>query len=446
MKIFIITLLSIAFCNQKVPAQVFDKTKLDTFFDSLAAHRKFMGSVAISRHQQTIYTRSLGFADVQMKRNADEHTRYYIGSITKTFTAVLVFKAVEEGKLHLDQTIDAFFPSLENASLITIANLLSHRSGIHNFTDDKDYLSWYTSPKTEQEMIDLIAEKGSDFAPGTKAAYSNSNYVLLAFILERTMKMPYGKLLQNYITAPLGLVNTYVGGKGMQEEEAKSYVFSGYWLPAPRTDMSVPIGAGNIVSTPVDLVKFSDALFSGRLLNKESLDQMKETKDHFGMGLIPFPFYDYHGYGHTGGIDGYKSVFIHFNKDSVSYALASNGSIYDINDISIAVLSAVYDKEYEIPSFKEITIEPRDLLPFTGVYSSKELPLKITVMVNHGKLSAQATGQAAFPLKAVDQDTFVFDPAGIVMQFKPQEKKMILKQGGGKYLFVREEAEKNDQR
>ena len=107
--------------------------------------------------------------------------------------------------------------------------------------------------------------------------------------------------------------------------------------------MSVPLGAGAIVSTPIDLVKFSNALFNGKLLKAESLEKMKTIKDGYGMGLFQIPFYDKVSYGHTGGIDGFTSVFSHFDDNNVSYALTSNGSDFNNNNISIAVLRAVFD-------------------------------------------------------------------------------------------------------
>src|SRR5690606_7637191 len=108
----------------------------------------------------------------------------------------------------------------------------------------------------------------------------------------------------------------------------------------------------------------------------ESLDQMMSIKDGYGMGLFEFPFYEHVGYGHTGGIDGFKSVFSHFPEDGISYALTSNGSNYNINNISIAILSAVYNKSYEIPEFLTYEVSSDDLDQYLGVYASEEIALK----------------------------------------------------------------------
>lgn len=420
-------------------SQNLDKTKLDNYFNTLEQNNKFMGSVAVSKNGEIIYTKSIGLADVENKVKATENSKYRIGSISKSFTTVLILKAVEQKKLDLNQTIDKWFPTIKNAKKITVKHLLSHRSGIHNFTDDKDYLTWNTQPKTEKEIIEIISKGGSDFNPDSKAEYSNSNFVLLTYILEKTFTKSYSDLLQEFIVKPIGLTNTYVFGKiNPSNNECKSYSFAGSWKTETETDFTVPLGAGAIISTPSDLTKFADALFSGKLLTNESLEIMKTIKDGYGIGLFQIPFYKSVGYGHTGGIDGFSSVFSHFVVDKISYALISNGTNINNNDISIAVLSAVYDKPYEIPVFTTFKLTSEDLDKYLGVYASKQIPMKITITKDGNNLIAQGTGQPAFPLEATDKDKFKFDQAGAKFEFNPTSKTMILFQGGGQISFTKE--------
>lgn len=414
----------------------FDKEKLDNYFVTLEQNNKFMGSVAVSKNGEIIYSKTIGFADVENNIKATEKSKFRIGSISKSFTAVLVLIAVEQNKVDLNQTIDKWFPGILHANKITIKHLLGHRSGIHNFTNDEDYLTWNTQAKTEEEMVEIIAKGGSDFIPGSKSEYSNSNYVLLTFILEKTLNKPYSDLLQDHIVKPLGLSNTYVFGRiNTFDSECKSYKFLGSWKEEPETDYTIPTGAGAVTSTPVDLTKFSDALFSGQLLTPESLEIMKSTRDGYGNGLFQIPFYDKIGYGHTGGIDGFSSVFSHFPEDTISFALTSNGTNMNNNDISIAVLSAVYGKPYEIPEFKTYKVTSEELDQYLGVYTSKQIPLTITITKKGNTLIAQGTGQPAFALQATDKDIFTLDQVGAKLAFNPSKKTMTLFQGGGKIEF-----------
>ena len=165
---------------------------------------------------------------------------------------------------------------------------------------------------------------------------------------------------------------------------------------------------------------------------------MKTIKDNYGMGLFQLPFYNKVALGNMGGIDGFSSIFSYFSDGDVSYALLSNGTNYNINNISIAVLSAVFGKPYDIPEFKTFEVSSEDLDKYLGVYSSSQIPLKITITKDNKTLKAQATGQPAFALEATEKDKFKFDQAGVVMEFNSTKNTLILNQGGGQNNFTKE--------
>lgn len=437
-KVLLTTLLFLSFRTIGF-SQTFDKTKLDAYFQVLEKHNKFMGSVALSKNGELIYSKSIGYADLEHKIKATEKTKYRIGSITKSFTSVLIFKAIEKKKLDINETIDTWFPAITNSNKITIKHLLTHRSGIHNFTNNANYLQWNTQSKTEKEMIEIIENGGSDFQPNSRAMYSNSNFVLLTFILEKTFNMSYAELVQTQIVKPLRLTNTYVFGKiNPKNNESKSYHYFGSWKKEAETDFSVPLGAGAITSTPTDLIKFANALFEGQLLTPESLKIMKTIKEGYGSGLFQIPFYSKIGFGHTGGIDGFRSVYSYFEDDKISYALTSNGTNMNNNDISIAVLSAVFNKPYQIPVYTNYALTSEDLDKYLGVYATKQMPLKITVTKNKNTLIIQATGQQAFVVEATEKNKFSLDQVGAKFNFNPIEKTMVLLQGGGEIKFTKE--------
>ncbi|GGG93954.1 D-Ala-D-Ala carboxypeptidase [Parapedobacter pyrenivorans] len=419
--------------------QDFDKNKLDAYFDTLAKNDRFMGSVAISKNGEVIYTKSVGYLEVGKPKAADENTKYRIGSISKPFTATLIMKAVAENKLRLDQTIERYFPSVENAAEITVSQLLNHRSGIANFTNSPDYLEWHTQPKSEQELVAIIAAGGSDFEPDTKANYSNSNYVLLTYLLERVFEQSYASLLQEYIAQPVGLPNTFVGAAiNPENNEARSYKAANGWVVEAETDMSIPLGAGAIVATPTDIIRFGEALLTGKIIPEESVTLMETIKDGYGMGLFQMPFHEKQAFGHSGGIDGFRSTWGYFPDEYVSFALTSNGAAMNTNDVAIAVLSAVFNKPYDIPVFSNYQLQEDEVQQYLGVYASTQLPIKITITNEGNTLLAQATGQPSFRLEATAKDKFKFDPAGVVIEFDPAKDLLILKQNGGEFTFTKE--------
>lgn len=411
-----------------------DKTKLDQYFDAIEENNKFNGSIAIAEDGKIIYERSLGFADLETQKKNNAPTKFRIGSISKTFTAALILKAADEGRLDIHKSIENFFPKLKNADKITIQDLLNHHSGIFSITDDPDYLTWHTKAHSGAEMLDKIYTYEPAFEPGIRGEYSNSNYVLLTLILENVYGKSFGEILNEEIVQPLGLKNTQFGGKiNLKNNEANSYTYQREWVKESETDMSIPLGAGGIISTPADIIKFGEALFAGKIISQKHLENMKTIKDDYGLGIFEIPFYEKKAYGHTGGIDGFSSMWGYFPNEKVSFALTSNGSNFNNNDIAIAILSSVFGKEFEIPSFAQNTA---DVQPgFTGTFSNSQIGMDISVSEKDGKYFAQATGQAPFPLDKTGEFEFRFEPAGIVMEFANDLKAFTLLQGGGKFLF-----------
>lgn len=422
-------------------SQSINQPRLDSLFDILDEKNKAMGSLAISKKGTVLYSKAIGYSFISDKEklSATEKTKYRIGSISKMFTATMVFQLIEEEKLNLTTTLDKYFPKLPNANTITISNLLNHRSGLHNFTDDPDYMTWMTQPKTQDEMLAIISKNKVDFQPNERASYSNSNYVVLGYIIEKISKQPYSKILNERITSKIGLSNTYFGSKtNPNNNESFSYQFISNWKQEPETDMSIPGGAGSIVSTPTDLIKFIEALFSMKLVSQNSLNQMKTITDGYGMGMFQIPFYTKKAFGHNGGIDGFASSLAYFPEDSLAVAYCTNGQVYPLNDILIGVLSVCFRKDYSIPTFNTISLKTEDMDKYLGVYSSTQIPLKITITKDNTTLIAQATGQSSFPLEATEKDKFKFDQAGVKIEFNTDKNELTLKQGGGNFLFTKD--------
>ena len=165
----IFTVLSLSLLLTTAYCQSVNTAKLDSLFQALQENNKFMGTIAIAADSKVIYSNAIGKADIVSGQVLKTDTKFRIGSISKMFTSALIIKAIEEKKLTLDQTISQYIPGIEKAKMITLDNLLNHRSGIHNFTDDAAYLSYNTQPKTEKELLEIIQKGKSDFEPGSKS-------------------------------------------------------------------------------------------------------------------------------------------------------------------------------------------------------------------------------------------------------------------------------------
>jgi CubicO group peptidase (beta-lactamase class C family) len=175
----------------------------------------------------------------------------------------MIFQLIEEKKLTLETPLATFFPQMPNAATITIDQLLSHRSGLHSLTDDEAYLTYMTQPKTQAELMGIMAAPKADFEPGAKFAYSNTNYILLGYIVEKLARMPYAQALQKRVTTKAGL-NKHLLRQCNRHEEAGSESLCNIghgWKASSDTDMSIPGGAGAVVSTPTDLNDFGSAVW-----------------------------------------------------------------------------------------------------------------------------------------------------------------------------------------
>ena len=431
-------IISILLCSV-LYGQSFQRADLDQYFDALEKNDKFMGTAAVSVNGRLLYSRSVGFAEADRQIKKTTATKYRTGSVSKMYTAVLTLQAIEENRLTLNTRLSEFFAEIKNSEKITVEHLLRHRSGIHDFTDSPAFAFYYRSPNSSKHIIERIEEAGSDFEPGTKMSYSNSNYSLLTYILEQIYSKTYSELLSQKITGPLKLENTFLGSKiNIENGEAFSYRMLSEPFKMPETDMSVPTGAGAIVSTSEDLLKFIEQLLQGDLLSEGSLQKMKTMKEGYGLGIFAVKHDESEGFGHNGSIDGFQSELFYFPTTEISVTILSNGSAVPVKNIRNTVLDAVSGKAIKHPDFEGVKVPQEILERYSGVYSAPDFPLKINISNRNAKLYGQATGQGEFELTATSERVFTFESADITISFSENGDEMTLNQYGRVTGFKKE--------
>ncbi len=420
-----------------------EESQLDPYFKALADNNRLLGHMALYKGNDKVYSTTLEAAGGETLKN-DKQLKYKIGSITKTFTATLVFQLIEEGKLSLDTTLDSYYPKVANADRITIQQMLNHHSGIHSYTDDPNFISYHMSPQDKTFLVNKIQGFDADFEPGEKGAYSNSNYLLLGYILEEIEEKSYAELLENKIFKPLGMKDTFIGKAiNPKNAEAYSYQFNGEkWEEVPQWDMSVAYSAGTLVSTADDLNLFITGLFEEKLIESSSLEQMIELEDGFGKGIFGTKYKlgdsELQGYWHNGGIESFISHLAYYPEKDVSVVVLTNGLNYDVRTIYENMLDAYFGKDVPVPEFgQEIELDEEVLKPLVGDYESETHPLDISISLLEGKLYAQATGQGGFPLTALSENTFEFSRAGIEIEFDRDNDQFAIKQGGRADVFIK---------
>lgn len=421
-------------------AQTLDKAKLDQLFDRLLEKNKGMGSLVLAKNGNILYSRSFGYAQINgnEKKPLTADTKYRIHSITKTYTAVMIFQLVEEGKLKLTDTLDKFFPQIPNAARITIAQILNHRSGIHNPDPDG---SWGMQPRTKDEVLARIAQGRPDFEPDARKQYSNAGYRLLSYIVEEAGGKPYQEALKERIASKIGLKDTYLGAgkEDPGKNEALSYRYIGGWRESAQIDFSVVGGAGGILSTPTDMAKFIQALFDLKLVSQNSLKQMTTMREEEGMGLVTFSFAGRTLYGNTGGSGSSGTWLAYFPEEKLALAYATNAKIYPVANIVSGVFNIYWNRPFQIPSLDAFAVSPEVLARYVGVYSIPGTPAKMTVTRDGATLYIRAGAEAtSVPIEATAEDKFKIDPF-VVFEFDAAKGELTITRGGQKRIFTKQE-------
>ena len=317
---------------------------LDQYFSSLEADNKFIGTVCITKNGNQIFNEAYGYRDMDNQLLNDTSTIFRIGSITKTFTAVLIVQLVEEGFLSFDDSLSIYYPFIPNAEAITIDMILHHQSGIYDFTSHPDYLEYFDEPKTRQEILDIVVPYPPSFEPGTDTEYSNTNYVLLGYIIEDITGKSYNTNIQERISNVIGLTNTLCGSTiNTENNESESFFLTdGNRILAPETHMSIPQGAGALISTSFELTSFICALFNCELVNTASLHNMLIQSGGYGRGIIRVSYQNKVVYGHSGIINGFRGVMIYIPEDEIALVFLSNGLDYSQKDLWTEILDIYY--------------------------------------------------------------------------------------------------------
>lgn len=421
-------------------AQTLDRNKLDTFFDRLSEKNKAMGSVVIAKNGSTVYERSIGYSHITAteKKPITAATRFRIGSITKTFTAAMILQLVDEKKVKLTDPLDKYFPGVPNANKITIAHVLSHRSGIHSSGGDRALRDKGASPA---ELLALLEKAGpSDFEPGSKFVYTNENYLLLGMLIEKLTGKTYQENLTKRITAKIGLKDTYAasGPTDPAKNESFSYRFGRSWDQDPDIHWSLFFGSGGIISTPHDLVKFIGALFDGKIISKQSLAQMKTMKDEYGFGLGVETWVSKTYYGHTGGAQSYGAWLAYLPEEKIALAYATNAKLYPVKNIISGVFDIYWNQPFEVPTFAAFEVSSDVLDRYVGVYTATGVPVTYTFSREGSALFVRVSDSAPLRLEATAENKFQIDPPGIFFEFDAAKGEVTWKRGQGVRVFTKQ--------
>lgn len=402
--------------------------KIALIQDFAAAKHKyhnFNGNILVAEKGRIIYQKSFGYADFKNKIPLAKGSVLNIASLSKQFTAAAVMIAVERKLLSLDDSLSKYFPEIPYEG-ITLRQMLTHTSGLPE-QNELMFKYWKRdAPITNKDMVEYLVKykPAAAFKPGEGFKYCNTNYTLLAMIVEKVAQQKFEDFVAKNIFEPLQMNQTRFldpqpGNYKTIPNQTENYIADTegkkYLLPEeiPGYKNAVALlgltGAGNIYSTASDLLKWQESLKTEKVLKKRSIEQMKEAQvkanvdgsDAYGFGLAIKSIYGDTKNFHYGGTLGYWNSLQHFEKaDRTIIVLTNNESEKGLTNAIAAIL---FDQKVTLPSkHAEIKLTPAQMNEFVGTY--------------------ELNGNFAFAVEARDGKLYRVTKNGEPKELKPESK------------------------
>jgi D-alanyl-D-alanine carboxypeptidase len=340
---------TISFFGLQTHAQNINDKKINDYLNSIEKKNLDVGSLSISKDGKEVYQRNFGIINGQ---TYTKNSTYQVGSVTKLFTAILIWKLIEDKQLSLETRLSAFYPDIENSNLITIKNLLEHTSGLSNYIKKVGNPTWLGELRSDKEILDEIKAQKNLFKPNDSVFYSNSGYYVLGKIVEKKYKDNYGNIVKKQITQPLKLTNTHSTLDNPVGVSKSMKLDNGNWVEKSDFNFKNIIGVGDISSNPTDLNKLINLLFDNKILKKESLEQLKPIigKEIYGRGTMNFNIQDILFYGNTGATSGSAAKVMYDPKAKISIAICLNAEQYERDRMIEDLVRIIYKDALRFPN------------------------------------------------------------------------------------------------
>jgi CubicO group peptidase (beta-lactamase class C family) len=302
----------------------------------------FQGTVLVAKGNDIVFEKSFGWADKKRKVKNENSTQYQIGSITKSITATAILLLEEKGKLKTSDPLAKYLPDFPNGKEITLHHLLTHTSGIYNYTSGEFVQKKKVTP---EKIVSWFAEKKPEFSPGEDFSYSNSNYILLGMVIEKVSGMKYEKFIEENITKPIELEHT----TAVREEATKLAI--GYKGDTKDTfiDNSVPYAAGMVISTANDLFKYSRTIHQGEILSDQSRTKLfKPERSDYAYGWVTSEVLGEDMHMHNGGINGFRSIMTYYPESEYTIIILSNNVYYNVDSMSLDLSAILFNEKVNI--------------------------------------------------------------------------------------------------
>jgi len=327
--------------------------KAEEYMNAAVRVNRFSGSILVARDGKPLISKGYGMANLELDVPNKPQTVFRLGSLTKQFTAMAVMILQARGKLHTHDPICNYLSDCPIVwQSITIRNLLTHTSGIPDYTHLPSFIQTMQLPSTHASLVDRFKNMPLEFTPSEKFKYTSSGYYLLGMIIEQISGKSYASFLQKNIFAPLGMTHTgYDSYNRLIKHRAGGYELRGNSIiNASYIDMSIPFAAGALYSTTEDLLRWDQALYTEKLVSRKILAEIfTPFKNIYGYGWVITKQFDRQRIGHDGKINGFSSSIIRFPSDQVTAIVLSNNQNAPSGEIASNLAAIVFGAPYKMP-------------------------------------------------------------------------------------------------
>ena len=364
--------------------------QIEQLLNKYTEYGQFNGSALVAENGKVIFKKGFGSANMEWNIHNQPDTKFRLGSISKQFTALLIVKLAEEGKIKLDVPITTYLPDYpkENGDKITIHHLLTHTSGIPNYTSAPNFFKDKArNTYVPEAFVKTFSSLPLEFTPGEKFNYSNSGYFLLGYIIEKITGKTYEQNLQETIFTPLKMVNSgYDHSEVVLKNRAAGYEKEGKKIVnAAYIDMSIPYAAGSLYSTVEDLYLWDQSLYTNKLLSEKSMESLfkpyiKAWNGFYGYGWSTYEVPNGNDkltvIEHGGGINGFNTVISRIPKDKNLVVLLNNTGGTVLGEMNTAIRSILYNQPFNQPK-KSLALDLLDVYNEKGAVAGTETYKKL---------------------------------------------------------------------
>jgi CubicO group peptidase (beta-lactamase class C family) len=331
----------------------------------------------VSRGNEVLFKQAYGYQDFKAKKTNTVASIFQIGSLTKSFTSMIILKLAEQNKLAINDTLGKYFPEFKYGGQITIEQLLKHTSGVYDsFKKPQPEVRYSTKAYDSRDLTKDVFSHPLMFTPGSRFAYSNSGYTLLGLIIEKVTNLSYEKAVADYVFKPADMENS---GYNFQilRSGSKTTNYS-YWsdtkhIEEPVWNPGETYAAGALYSNVSDLFQWYKAIRNNKIISAESFKKATNQSSAYGYGWFLDSLYKRRTVNHGGNIEGATSYFLMSPEDDICIILLNNTTNTKLERIGNSILALLLNKPYSLPQPKKsIQLDPQLLTNYVGKYEISE--------------------------------------------------------------------------